>query len=161
MSLLQVTTLVNKIDEYVRYNTVDVEARHNTVSTIIGCALGTQMPIPSTKVKNVRIHYNDQIYVALVKTLDVINEAHSIAIDVALQTAYLTWMDRYRIVHPGVVNIKDITSRLSALSDVGKSEKDIAMLDDLVLQVNANDVDSLNVIVSELLNQLSDKDSEE
>lgn len=161
MSLLQVTTLVNKIDEYVRYNTVDVEARNNSVSAIIGCALATQMPIPSTKVKNVRLHYNDQIYVSLVETLDIINEAHPISIDVALQIAYSTWMDRYRIVHPSVVNMRDITSRLNELATTPKSEKDIAMFDDLLLQVNGDDSDRLNVIVAELLNQLSNEDSEE
>lgn len=160
MSIIEVTKLVNHIDSYIRENTATTSVRHEAISTLLGCVIGTQLSIPSVAVKNVRIHYHDQIYMAAVDIVNTINEAHPIDVDLALEATYLTWYDRYKIVHPSNITVQEVISRIGVMSYSGRTTHD----QDIISQVNnhfmSENSSELNAVVSELLTQLRINDGE-
>lgn len=160
MSLLEVTKLVNKLDVYLRENTTDAVVRHEAISSLIGCVIGTQLTIPSSPVKNVRIHYHDQLYMIVTGYVDSINEAHPISVDVVLEMAYLTWLDRYKIVHPSNLKVSDIIHRLSYTPSEHKTQKEFESMNMVSSYFRENHSSALDVIVHELLTQLRTNDEE-
>lgn len=160
MSMLEVTKLVNKIDVYLRENTADVSLRYEAVSSLIGCVIGTQLTIPATPVKNVRIHYHEQVYMIVTEYLDTINEAHPVDIDVALEVAYLTWLDRYRIVHPSNMTMSEVILRLDSTPREHKTTKESESSSTIAGYFRQNKSATLDSIVHELLAQLRKNDEE-
>lgn len=160
MSLIQVTKLVNQIDLYVRANTGDLHNRHQTISALLGTVIGIKLAIPAEAVKNVKIHYHERVYMSVVDTLNQINEAHPIDLDVAMQSAYYTWLDRYKIVHPAYLNVGDVMSRLAYVQSNTKTQAELTLTNKVTTLFSQEDGAALSVIINELVTELNNRDED-
>lgn len=160
MSIIEITKLVDSIDAYVRDNTAETSDRHEAISSLIGCVIGTQISIPSSPVKNMRIHYHDQLYMQAAEIINTINEAHPVDVELALEATYLTWYDRYKIVHSSNVTVSEIISRISVMTYNGKTTHDQDVFSKINSYFNSQHSEGLSRIVSELVSQLRINDGE-
>lgn len=154
MSILEVTKLVNHISEFTRNASGDASERHISVSSIIGAVIGTQLPITSSPVKNSRLHYQEYIYPVAGNYINQINEAYNIDIDLALECAYLIWIDRYKLVHATRVDVTDLIYRLNCVSSLNQTTLDSNRIDGLSRVLSENDTAQMNSVFLELLKQL-------
>lgn len=154
MSILEVTKLVNTISEYVRNAECDASERHTSVSAIVGGVIGTQVQMPSSAVKNSRLHYQEQVYPVVAGQLNQINEAHPIDLEVALECAYLIWLDRYKLVHATRVDVVDMVYRLNCVNTFHDSKLDNGRKEGLSRVLEANEIPLMNNVFLELLKQL-------
>lgn len=160
MSILQVTKLVNKIDLYIRANTGDLHNRHQTISALLGTVIGIKLAIPAEASKNVKIHYHERVYMGVVDALNQINEAHPIDLDIALQSAYYTWLDRYKIVHPSYLNVGDVMTRLAYVQSTTKTQSELVMTEKVNTLFSQEDGEALSVIINELATELNNRDED-
>lgn len=156
MSQLQITKLVNHIHQYVKNNTGDIIERYSSVSAIIGAVIGTQLVVPSVKSSNQRLHYQNELYPVAAKYISEINEAYDLDVDFALECAYLTWLDRYNVVHVPKVSVTLALSRLTDISSETSTSFDTKRLAALKEFVSAEPTSTLNNVFLELLNQLKE-----
>lgn len=111
MSNINVTKIVSQIDKFIREGAVDVTNRNEVVSSLIGYTIGTQLPLPSSKVKNVRLHYHGNLYLMAASTINAINESYVIDVDLSLRCAYKIWITRYTMVYPSRLDVKGLLAR--------------------------------------------------
>ena len=154
MSTLEITKLVNMIDQLVRDTGTDGANKHLTLSGFIGGVIGSQLPLPSSPVKNSRIYYQDAVYPVSSNYISQINEAHIVDVDLALESAYLIWMDRYNLVHNTRVDAVAMMFRLHACVTMSESRLDAQRIHALTQVLSEGDVPTMNSIFLELLKQL-------
>ena len=160
MSTLEITKLVNIIDQFVRQGGVEGANKHMTVSGFIGGVIGSQLQMPSEPVKNRRIYYQDVVYPVASNYLNQINEAHLIDLEIALESAYLIWIDRYALVHTTRVDSAALMFRLLSVSSTTETRLDAQRLEALAQGLSAEEKPVMDSIFLELLKQLQDNSGE-
>ena len=154
MSNLEITKLVNTIDQMVR-NTEGADTnKHMTISGFIGGVIGSQLPLPSSPVKNSRIHYQDQVYPLAADYIGQINEAHYIDVELALETSYLIWLDRYKLVHSTRVDAVAMMYRLHVVATTCETRLDAQRIDSITRVLGEQEVTQMNTIMLDLMKQL-------
>lgn len=154
MSILEITKLVNKINEFTANASGDVVDRNVSVASIVGGVIGTQLPLPSSPVKNRRLHYQDQVYPIVANYISEINEAYPIDIEIALECAYLIWVDRYTLVHATRIDVTDMIYRLNCVSSFQSTTLDLKRVDGLSRVLDSNDATLMNSVFFELIKQI-------
>lgn len=154
MSSLKITKLIAQINEFTDKASGDIQQRNTSVASVVGGVIGTQLTIPSTAVKNTRLYYQDQIYPVVADYINQINESYPIDIDVALECAYLIWVDRYKMVHVTRVDVTDMIFRLNCSSVFIGSSLDLARVEGLSRVLDNNDTKLMNGVFLELMNQI-------
>lgn len=154
MSILEITKLVNKINDFTTNASGDIVDRNVSVASIVGGVIGTQLPLPSSPVKNRRLHYQDQVYPIVANYISEINEAYSIDIEIALECAYLIWVDRYTLVHATRIDVTDMIYRLNCVSSFQSTTLDLKRVDGLSRVLDSNDAKLMNSVFFELIKQI-------
>lgn len=160
MSTLEITKLVNTIDQFVRESGGEGVNKHMTVSGFIGGIIGSQLQVPSESVKNTRIYYQDIVYPVVSNYLNQINEAHIIDLEIAFESAYLIWLDRYKLVHMARVDASAMLFRLLTLSSLTHTRLDEQRLSALSEVLTATEKPIMDSIFLELLKQLQGNSGE-
>lgn len=153
MSILDVTKLVNKIEKFVRDSDADPRETHLSLSAVVGSVIGTQLAVPSSPVKNKRLHYQEHIYPTTSNYVNQINEAHAVDVDLALECAWMIWHDRYSVVHTTSINISDLIYRLNCTT-TNRTFVDTNLMDSAVRVLSATEIPLMQSVFSELFNQL-------
>lgn len=156
MSNLNITKLINQISRYVKNSTGDITDRHSAVSSIVGAVIGTHLTVPVAKVVNPRMHYQSESYPTASNWLNQINESYDLDLDLALECAYLTWLDRYKVVHAPIINAAFILKRLCQTEPSVNSSFDNKRLHAISNFVSENESGELNAILLELITQLKE-----
>lgn len=156
MSILEVAKLVTKISNFVSNASGDISERHVSVSSIVGGVIGTQLPMPTSAVKNSRLHYQEHVYPVTAEYVNQINEAHPVEVDVALECAYLIWLDRYKLVHAARIDVTDMVYRLNCVTSFNHTKLDSSRIEGLSRVLSVNDTTLMNGVFIELLKQLQD-----
>lgn len=154
MSTLEITKLVNRIDQYVRETGEEGSNKHLTVSGFIGGVIGSQLPLPSSPVTNSRIHYQDYVYPVAADYISQINEAHLLDIELSLESAYLIWLDRYKLVHSTRVDCVAMMFRLHTVVTTNETRLDAQRVHALTQVLDSADHSIMNSILLELITQL-------
>lgn len=156
MIKFELAKIVNKINDFVSNASGDIASRNVSVSSVIGGVIGTQLPIPSSPVKNSRLHYQDQLYPVVADYVGQINESYPLDTDVALECAYLIWIDRYALVHSTRVDVTDLIYRLNCVTTFHRTTLDLDRISGLSRVLDENDSARMNSVFIELINQLKD-----
>lgn len=154
MSMLNITRIVSKINEFTSKASGDITERNTSVASVIGGVIGTQLQIPSAAVKNSRLHYQDTIYPVAAGYISEINEAYPIDIDVALECAYLIWLDRYKLVHTTRIDVADMIYRLNCVSTLNSTTLDLNRVNGLSRVLDENDTKLMNSVFFELVKEI-------
>jgi len=151
----EIAKIVDSINKFVANASGDLADRNLSVSSVIGGVIGTQLTIPSSPVKNMRLYYQEQLYPITADYIGQINETFPIDVDVALECAYLLWVDRYKLVHSTRVDVTDLIYRLNCVTTLHKTNLDLSRISGLSRVLDENDAQLMNKVFMELITQLN------
>ena len=154
MSMLNITRIVSKINEFTSKASGDITERNVSVASIVGGVIGTQLPIPSSPVKNTRLHYQTSVYPTAAGYITEINEAYPLDVDVSLECAYLIWLDRYKLVHATRIDVADMIYRLNCVTTFNNTTLDLNRVSGLSRVLDANDTKLMNSVFFELVSEI-------
>lgn len=104
----------------------------NLCSIYLGVLIGKTTPIPAERFKESPALTYGRIYKPeTIAKVGAVNEAYPLDIDLAINTAYLVWLERYEIVHGRRYSIGEAIDLL--LRDNAKAEKDVDFAQSLSL----------------------------